>query len=252
MLPLGHVTFTWAVLNLAQRKVISWRDVDYRLAALVALAPDLVDKPLALTFYRNTDAALFWGHNLWFHAAVWVGVLALEQCFSNRLQGPSRAAWTRPGTGARALFERYWALARVRSANSPGDREPARSVPYLLAFSGHLIADRMWGFQETLLYPFGAGFWHPWVHVGEPAAMLQAYLDIVRSTPILIVFEAVGLALLGWLIWDRSLWQWPRLRQFLRTGHVAPSQPGKSSSAARIQRRLGSFVSVVTRWLVGL
>jgi len=211
MLPTGHITFTWAALNLAQRRLARWNAVDYRLAALAALVPDLVDKPLALTFYRDTDAALFWGHNLWLHAGVWVGVLALE---------------------------------RARATSLPGVRKPVRSVPYLLAFSGHLIADRMWGFQETLFYPFGAGFWHPWVHVGEPAAMLQAYRDIIRSTPILVAFEIVGLALLGWLIWDRGLWPRPRLWRFLSTGHVAPSQSGESSTEAHIQRRFGSFVSV--------
>jgi len=54
----------------------------------------------------------------------------------------------------------------------------------------------------------------------------------------------VGLALLGWLIWDRGLWPRPRLWRFLSTGHVAPSQSGESSTEAHIQRRFGSFVSV--------
>jgi len=96
-------------------------------------------------------------------------------------------------------------------------------MPYILAFSGHLVADRMWGFQESLLYPLGAGHWHPWVHVGEPGAMLQAYLDIVRSTPILVFFEASGLALLTWFVTDRRLWQPRPLLNFLRTGRFSAS-----------------------------
>jgi hypothetical protein len=178
MLPTGHIEFTWAALNLVQRRGARWLNADYRWMALAALAPDLLDKPLALTVYRDTDAALFWGHNLWFHLAVWLVALG-----KSRERGP--------------------ALARL---------------PYLLAFSGHLLADRMWGFQESLFYPLGAGEWHRWVHVGAPSAMWAAYTEIIRTTPMLLAFEALGLALLAWLVWDRRLWQRTRLAAFLRRG----------------------------------
>jgi len=188
MLPTGHIEYTWATLNLLQRKSGLFRDADYRLVALAALAPDLLDKPLALTLYRDTNAALFWGHNLWFHAAVWV------------------AAWG-------------WTQHSGRYKQGQTESSPfPKALPYLLAFSGHLIADRMWGFQETLFYPLGAGYWHPWVHVGEPAAMLDAYVEIIRTTPILVTFEVIGLALLGWLAWDRKLGRWGRVVRFLRRG----------------------------------
>jgi hypothetical protein len=193
MLPTGHIEYTWAALNLLQRKAGLFRDADYRWMALAVLAPDLLDKPLALTLYRSESAALFWGHNLWLHAAVWAVVL----------------------TGTRSK------------------QSPYRALPYLLAFSGHLIADRMWGFQESLFYPLGAGRWHPWVHVGEPAAMLGAYFDIVRSTPILLFFELSGLALLGWFIADRKLWRRARLARFLRRGRVdAPDEEARSQIRA--------------------
>lgn len=94
-------------------------------------------------------------------------------------------------------------------------------MPCLLAFSGHLIADRMWGFQESLLYPLGAGYWHPWMHVGAPAAMLDAYLKIIRTTPLLVAFEVIGLVLLAWFVWDRKLWRRDRLIAWLRTGRFA-------------------------------
>lgn len=188
MLPTGHIEFTWAGLHLLQSRAGAFRGADFRWIAVVALAPDLLDKPLALTVYRNTDAALFWGHNLWLHLAVWAVVL----------------------------------LAMQR-----------RALPYLLAFSGHLLADRMWGFQESLFYPLGAGAWHPWVHVGTPGAMLAAYVEIIRTTPILVAFEVTGLVLLAWVVWERRLWRWPRLLSFVQTGG---SQEVESPRIARISQ----------------
>jgi hypothetical protein len=208
MLPTGHLEFTWAALNLVQRRTGWFRDTDYRLIAVAALAPDLLDKPLALTLYHHTDAALFWGHNLWLHMAVWLiaGACVASQARSNRETGAIRSRF-------------------------------AGTLPYLLAFSGHLIADRMWGFRESLFYPLGVGYWHPWVHVGEPAAMLAAYLRIIRTTPILVVFEVVGAALLVWFAIDRRLWEPTRLARFLRTGRpddVCPASiPGISRALAR-------------------
>jgi hypothetical protein len=207
MLPTGHIEYTWAALHLLQRKAGLFREADYRWMALAALAPDLLDKPLALTLYRDTNAALFWGHNLWLHAAVWIGALIWV-----RRRLPSAAGARAPGTSGLGL---------------------GAMLPYLLAFSGHLIADRMWGFQESLFYPLGAGRWHPWVHVGEPAAMLGAYLEIVRTTPVLVFFEVSGLALLGWFVWDCRLWQRARLVRFLRSGRVEPVQDVPASMPLR-------------------
>ncbi len=200
MLPGGHLEYTWATLNLVQRKAGLFAGADYRWIAVAAMLPDAIDKPLALTVYRHTDAALFWGHNLWVHGGVWAAALA----------------WcSRPG-----------ARPQTRAI---------RALPYLLAFSGHLVADRMWGFQESLFYPLGAGHWHPWVHVGEPSAMLQAYLDIVRTTPILVFFEVTGLALMAWFVLDRGLWQPRILIDFLRTGRFR----GGSRMAGLRRMRVG-------------
>jgi hypothetical protein len=186
MLPTGHVEFTWAGLHLLQSRLSWFREADARWVLLAALAPDLLDKPLALTVYKETEAALFWGHNLWLHLTVWGAALG----------------WA--AAGGRGAF-------RKRTVNS---------LPYLLAFSGHLVADRMWGFRESLLYPLGAGYWHPWVHVGEPEAMLSAYVDIIRSTPILVAFEVVGLALLTWVAHERG---WARyVRNLLRSLPFSP------------------------------
>jgi hypothetical protein len=218
MLPTGHIEFTWAALNLVQRRTGSFRDADYRLMAVAALAPDLLDKPLALTLYRDTQAALFWGHNLWLHMGVWL--IAGAVCFG--------------------------------ASGSHGEMGTARRrfigvLPYLLAFSGHLVADRMWGFRESLFYPLGAGYWHPWVHVGEPAAMLAAYLHIIRTTPVLVAFEVVGAALLAWFAIDRRLWEPGRLARFLRTGHPDNVRPATVPGFGRALARAAAFVAALMR-----
>lgn len=253
MLPTGHVEFTWAALNLLQRKAGLFREADYRLVALAALAPDLLDKPLALTVYRDTDAALFWGHNLWLHLAVWLAAWGWSRWSNTKRSTPSTSsgqalsglvmAFPPPyhiGNAEAEHPECSGAESKGRSgqrtrphpstsagAPMPASAQDARlfsgqgSLPYLLAFSGHLIADRMWGFQESLFYPLGAGYWHPWTHVGAPVAMLDAYLTIIRTTPILVAFEVIGLVLLGWFVWDRKLWRRDRLAAWLRTGRFA-------------------------------
>jgi hypothetical protein len=96
-----------------------------------------------------------------------------------------------------------------------------KGLPYLLAFSGHLVADRMWGFRQTLLWPLRGRQFHQWKDVGSPEAFLRAYADIVLHEPKLLAFEALGLALLGWLVADRRLYRKRSLRRFLRTGKVA-------------------------------
>jgi hypothetical protein len=218
MLPTGHIEFTWAALNLVQRRTGWFHDADDRLVAVAALVPDLLDKPLALTLYRDAQAALFWGHNLWLHMAVWLIAWAV-------IVGQSRF-----NEGKRSVRHRF-----------------ATILPYLLAFSSHLVADRMWGFSESLFYPLGAGYWHPWVHVGEPAAMLAAYLHIIRTTPILVAFEGVGAALLAWFVVDRRLWEPGRLARFLRTGRPDAVRPATIPGFCRALARAAAFVSASMR-----
>jgi len=174
MLPSGHVEFTWAGLNLLQRRTGRFTDADYRLAAACAVLPDLIDKPLATFVLTDANAALLYGHTVLVHGGVWLAAAA-----AGRLE---------------------------------------RWLPYLLAFSGHLLADRMWGFAQTLLWPLLGKKFHQWQHVGSPEAIVQAYRDIIVQEPKLIAFEAAGAVLLAWFVHDRQLWQPDRLRRFLRTG----------------------------------
>lgn len=178
MLPFGHIEFTWAALNLVQRRTGRWQDADYRLMALAATLPDWIDKPLATFVLTEEDAALLFAHTALAHAGVW--------------------------------------LAAAATGTLP------RSLPYLLAFSGHLAADRMWSFRQTLWWPFKGRRFHQWKHVGSPQAILHAYAKIIREEPLLLTFEALGALLLAWFIVDRGLWQRDTLAAFLRTGRVEP------------------------------
>ena len=53
MLPPSHVAYTWLALSVAQEAFGVAPEADYRMIALAAMGPDLVDKPLAtIYFYR--------------------------------------------------------------------------------------------------------------------------------------------------------------------------------------------------------
>ncbi len=73
MLPQSHIAYTLSAFQLAQKRLPALEDVDYRVVALAAMGPDLIDKPLAaLYFYRKYKAAVLFAHTLLFH----LGVLA--------------------------------------------------------------------------------------------------------------------------------------------------------------------------------
>lgn len=176
MLPTGHVEFTWASLSWLQHRTSRFDDVDYRLVALCAALPDLIDKPLATFVMTESNAALLFGHTALLHSGIWLAAAA-----TGRLS--------------------QW-------------------LPYLLAFSGHLVADRMWSFRHTLLWPLRGWRFHQWQHVGSPEAIVRAYLKIVQQEPLLLTFEVVGAGLLAWFVLDRDLWQRDKLAAFIATGKV--------------------------------
>ncbi len=71
MLPQSHVAYTLAVFQLAGKRIPALRNADYRVVALAAMGPDLIDKPLAaLYFYRKYKAAVLFAHTLLAHLAV--------------------------------------------------------------------------------------------------------------------------------------------------------------------------------------
>lgn len=171
MLPLGHIAYTWAGLTWLQSKGHA-KEVDYRSAAVAALLPDLVDKPLSLTLMSDSGTSQGLCHTLLAHGLLTLGV----GCF--------RPRW----------------------------------LPYALICNSHLIADQIWKYPQTLLFPFSQQLDY-WRFMGTPAAMLSAYAEIVTRPSILAV-EAVGLALLGWVVGKGRLHRRKGLMHFLRTGRL--------------------------------
>jgi hypothetical protein len=74
VLPLSHVAYTWLAASLVEDVLDV--DLDYRLLAVAAIGPDLVDKPLAAVyFYRKYKSAVLFAHTLLASVLV-VGVTA--------------------------------------------------------------------------------------------------------------------------------------------------------------------------------
>ena len=67
MFPSGHIAYTWAALVWLQDHDMAL-DVDYRGAAVAALLPDLVDKPLSLTLLADSGTSQGLAHTLVGHA----------------------------------------------------------------------------------------------------------------------------------------------------------------------------------------
>ena len=169
MLPIGHVAYTWAALAWLQSRERA-TDVDYRGAAVAALLPDLIDKPLTLTLMSSSGTSQGPGHTLLGQALL---------------------------TAATARLRSEW-------------------LPYALISSSHLLADQMWKYPHTLLFPFSGRF-DSWKFMGTPSAMLDAYAEIA-TRPAIMAVEAVGLALLGWLVHRHRLYSRDSLKRFLLTG----------------------------------
>jgi len=171
MLPLGHVAYTWAGLAWLQSRGRA-TGVDFRAAAIAALVPDLVDKPLSLTLLSESGTS----------------------------QGPAHTL-----------------LAQAALSLAVARRKPGW-LPYALICNSHLLADQMWKYPRTLFFPL-SGRLDSWKFMGSPAAMLSAYAEIV-TRPAILVVEAVGLALLGWVVHRGRLYRRSRLARLLRSGSI--------------------------------
>ncbi len=67
MLPVGHIAYTWAALTWLQSRGRAG-GVDYRGAAVAALLPDLIDKPLSLTLFSESGTSQGIAHTALAHA----------------------------------------------------------------------------------------------------------------------------------------------------------------------------------------
>jgi hypothetical protein len=132
MLPPSHVAYTWLTLSLLQEHVDGAIDADYRLVALAAVAPDLVDKPLAWAyFYRRYKSAVLFAHtllanlgvaflavqrfpHLWVYALAFLGHALLDRLwyypdtFYWPLRGWRFHVWGKRGSEQVEIGRAYW------------------------------------------------------------------------------------------------------------------------------------------------
>lgn len=132
MLPQSHIAYTWLALTAAQDLFGVAPDADYRLVALAATAPDLIDKPLATAyFYRRYKSAVLFAHTLlanlaviwvtaarlprgWVYAAAFLGHALLDRIwlFPATLYWPARGwrfhVWGKRGSEQEQIGKAYW------------------------------------------------------------------------------------------------------------------------------------------------
>jgi inner membrane protein len=132
VLPPSHIAYTWLTLSLAQEHLGVAPAADYRLVALAALGPDLLDKPLAwLYFYRRYKSAVLFAHTLlafgsvlwvilgrwpraWLLALAYVGHGLLDRIwlFPNTFWWPLRGwrfhVWGKRGSEQSEIGKAYW------------------------------------------------------------------------------------------------------------------------------------------------
>jgi hypothetical protein len=115
-----------------------------------------------------------------------------------------------------------WLVARTRP----------QWLPYALVSNSHLLADQMWKYPRTLFFPF-SGQLDSWKFMGTPAAMLDAYAEIL-TRPAILAVEAVGLGLLAWMAHRGGLYRKGRLKQFLQSGRLVSSRIASGTRGALI------------------
>jgi hypothetical protein len=132
LLPPSHIAYTWLALSLAQEQFSVAPDADYRLVALAALGPDLVDKPLAWAyFYQRYKAAVLFAHTLlthltvlwwtarrlptwWVYTLAFVGHVLLDRIwyFPDTFYWPLRGwrfhVWGKRGAEQKDIGRAYW------------------------------------------------------------------------------------------------------------------------------------------------
>jgi inner membrane protein len=132
MLPPAHIAYTWLTLSLAQEHLAVAPEADYRLVALAAVGPDLIDKPLAWAyFYKRYKSAVLFAHTLlaqlcvlwivrqraprwWVYALAFVGHAVLDRLwfFPNTFYWPLRGwrfhVWGKRGSEQTEIRKAYW------------------------------------------------------------------------------------------------------------------------------------------------
>ena len=92
MLPPSHIAYTFLALDLVQDRLGIAKDADYRLVAMAAVGPDLIDKPLAWAyFYKRYKSAVLFAHTLIAH----LGVVLITLFRLRRSLAPYRCCYRR-------------------------------------------------------------------------------------------------------------------------------------------------------------
>lgn len=76
MLPQSHIAYTIATVDGLKNHIPALKSCDYRLLALAATGPDLIDKPLAAVyFYPRYKSAVLFAHTLLVHLSVFIYIV---------------------------------------------------------------------------------------------------------------------------------------------------------------------------------
>ena len=111
-----------------------------------------------------------------------------------------------------------WFIARARRG----------FLPYVIAFTGHIIFDRIWFFHDTFWFPLRGFRFHQWKHIGDPKAFSAAYKDLFSRRPYLFLYELFALFVLIQFIVSAGLTNRRALWHFIRTGRILEHQNGHS------------------------
>jgi hypothetical protein len=97
-------------------------------------------------------------------------------------------------------------------------------LPYALAFTGHIIADRIWFFRETFWFPRYGFRFHQWQHIGDLKSFGNAYRAMYKRRPDLFLYEVFALSVFLWFVVSSGLTNRQALWQFIRTGKLLSEQ----------------------------
>jgi hypothetical protein len=75
MMPPGHIAATWGIAAVVQQHNPKLARLDYRLLALGALLPDIIDKPLAILVFIDAPTSQLVAHSLLFNLALLIAAL---------------------------------------------------------------------------------------------------------------------------------------------------------------------------------
>lgn len=96
-------------------------------------------------------------------------------------------------------------------------------LPYALAFTSHIIGDRIWFFHDTFWFPLRGFRFHQWQHIGDPQSFGKAYKELFARRPALFLYELGALFVLVWFVRSAGLIHRRALWRFLLTGRIPPT-----------------------------